>query len=34
MASGGILSALAICELEEYQIETAPLVIFANFLQT
>jgi hypothetical protein len=25
-------SALAICQPEEYQIETAPLAIFANFL--
>jgi hypothetical protein len=31
---GRTLSALAICQLEEYQIETAPLAIFANFLQT
>ena len=32
MASGGALCALAIRQREEYQIETAPLAIFANFL--
>jgi hypothetical protein len=28
MASGGLLSALAICQLDEYQIETALLTIY------